>query len=139
MLDIIEVAGAAEMPVEEVATIYFDIGTRLELGWMRDKIQALPQDNRWRMLARAAMREDLYAQARVITADILKTPVDDASIAARIERWLELNAPPLKRLTEVLGSLQTDPQPDFAMLSVALRELRALRQTSASDTADTSR
>ena len=46
-LDIVEVAGATERPVEEVAALHFLLGGSLALHWLRDQIAALPRTNRW--------------------------------------------------------------------------------------------
>ena len=48
------------------------LGERLELHWLRDRIVALPRDDRWRALARAALRDDLYSLHRSLTAEVLR-------------------------------------------------------------------
>ena len=70
--DIVEVAAETELDVEEVAAVHFRLGERLELHWLRDRIVALPRDDRWRALARAALRDDLYSLHRALTAEVLR-------------------------------------------------------------------
>ena len=46
-LDIVEVAGATERGVEEVAGLHFELGGELHLHWLRDQIALLTRDTRW--------------------------------------------------------------------------------------------
>ena len=63
-LDIVEVAHETGLDVERVAAVHFRLGSGLELHWLRDRIVALPRDDRWSALARAALRDDLYSLHR---------------------------------------------------------------------------
>ena len=125
-LDIAEAAGTAKQPVERVAAIYFDIGNRLGMPWLREKIGALPGDQHWRMLAKGAMLDDLSALQRTITGAVLAGSPDADSAAPLIEAWQQNNRRTLERAAQLLGELRAAPVPDSAMLSVTLRELRAL-------------
>src|ERR687893_330253 len=66
--DIVEVAEETGLDVAEVAAVHFRLGERLELHWLRDRIVALPRDDRWRAPAPAALRDDLYSLHRALTA-----------------------------------------------------------------------
>ena len=77
-LDIVMVADESELDVERVAAAHFRLGNRLGLHWLRDRIVALPRDDRWRARARAALRDDLYAIHREITSEVLRSAPPDA-------------------------------------------------------------
>ena len=82
-LDIVDVAGEAGLDVEVVAAVHFRLGSVLELHWLRDRILDLPRADRWSALARAALRDDLFALHRALTAEVLRdsppgADVDDA-------------------------------------------------------------
>jgi glutamate dehydrogenase len=124
-LDIIEVAEATQRPVELVADVYFDLATRLGLTWLRDRIAALPGDQHWQMLARGAMQDDLSGLQRTIAADVMGG-ADAATAALLIGAWQDRNRRGIERAVQLLGELRMAAQPDAAMLSVALRELRNL-------------
>ncbi len=127
-LDIVEVATSAGMSVEEVAAVYFKLGNVLDLHWLRDQIVLLPRANRWQALARAALRDDLYAQEAALTADVLRFERGAGDASARIDAWMAQNRIVVGRCQQVLADLKTGGTSDFAMLSVAMREIRALRQ-----------
>src|SRR5918993_1044230 len=76
-LDIVDVATLTASSLEDTAAVYFTLGDRLKLHWLRGHVEALPRDNRWRTLARSALRDDLYGQQAALTAEILSSTPDD--------------------------------------------------------------
>ena len=128
-MDVVEVATSAAISVEAAASVYFELGEKLDLHWLRDQIAALPRDNRWQALSRAALRDDLYAQLSALTLDTLRIGVGEATAAERVEAWLEQNRIPVARCRQILGDLASAGRTDFTMLSVAMGEIRTLRQT----------
>jgi glutamate dehydrogenase len=60
-LDIVDVANETGRSLKAVTVAYFELGCRLQLNWLRDRIVELPRANRWQALARAALRDDLYS------------------------------------------------------------------------------
>ena len=127
-LDVVDVATNAAISVEEAASVYFALGESLDLHWLRDQVAALPRDNRWQALSRAALRDDLYAQLSALTLDSLRLDTDGATPAARVDAWLDQNRIPVARCRQILGDLAAANGTDFTMLSVAMGEIRTLRQ-----------
>ncbi|GAA4331001.1 NAD-glutamate dehydrogenase [Variovorax defluvii] len=125
-LDIAEIAGSARWPAERVAAIYFDLANRLGMPWLRDRISALPGDQHWQALAKAAMQDDLSGLQRAITGAVLAGGGEGESPQARVEAWQSGNGRTLERAAQLMGELRAVAAPDAAMLAVALRELRAL-------------
>lgn len=126
-LDIIEAALVDNLPVEMAGKAYFRLGERLGLNWLRERIDGLPRHDRWQSLARAAMRDDLSTQQRLLTCSVLAKRYVPSRSNRSIEAWIAANADLLERFQRVLDELRAGKQPDFAMLSVAMRELRTLR------------
>ncbi|MFO1322818.1 MAG: NAD-glutamate dehydrogenase [Burkholderiales bacterium] len=125
-LDIAEVAADAGKPVEPVAAVYFDVANRLGLAWLRDRISALPGGSHWQTLARNAMQDDLSSLSRTVTAQVVAGGGDIAKPSALVAAWQDGNRRTLERAAHLLTELRSVPEPDAAMLSVALRELRSL-------------
>lgn len=125
-LDIIEVASSEQLSVEEVAAVYFSLGEKLDLHWMRDQIISLPRENRWQALARAALRDDLQAQERLLTRDVLRQESKQSDAESRIAVWLSQNGAAITRCRQLLEDLKGGPTTDFSMLSVAMREIRSM-------------
>jgi glutamate dehydrogenase len=125
-LDIVEVAGATGAPLEEVADVYHALGARLRLQWLRDEITALPRDNRWQTLARAALRDELYDVHSALTREALQTGSPDLDPEARADAWHAANRAGVDRALRVLADIETGGLASLETLSVALREVRNL-------------
>jgi len=125
-LDIVEIAEASKRPIAAVAGVYFTLASRLGLGWLRGRIHALPADSHWQTLARGAMRDEVAQLQRAITAGALAGGAPNANAADLLDAWTVRNAAALTRAERMLAELRAQPAADIAMLSVALRELRAL-------------
>jgi glutamate dehydrogenase len=125
-LDIVEVAKSEQMTVEDVSAVYYLLGEELDLHWMRDQIIALPRGNRWQALARAALRDDLQAQERLLTRDVLRRGSLQSDAGSRIAAWMTQNDSAVHRCRQVLADLKGGAKTDFAMLSVAMREIRSM-------------
>jgi glutamate dehydrogenase len=130
-LDIVDVAEATDQPVETAAEVYFALGDRLKLHWLRHHVEALPRENRWQALARAALRDDLYDQQAELTAEILGSTPEDLPAAERIEAWADANRESVERTLQVLTDINASGAFGLATLSVALREIRNLITSSA--------
>ena len=108
--------------LDDVAAVYFALGEALEFDWLRDRIASLPRDDRWQTLARSALGDD-YAQERAaLTAEILR--------AGGLDRWMARHAAAVDRFLLVVDDIRGGAPPDLATLSVAMREARALSQSS---------
>jgi glutamate dehydrogenase len=130
-LNVIEVAGAAGETVETVAAVYFALGARLDLHWLRDQIAQLPASTHWQALAQGALRDDLYTEQRELTAQILRPGAPDRSADELIDAWLDANRAAVDRYLALFDDLKEVDAVDIAMVSVALRELRNLSRTGA--------
>ena len=129
-LDIVEVGTETGCAVDTVAGVYFGVGGRLDLGWLSQQIGTLPSDSHWQSLARVAMRDDLSTLARGLTRSILRAgdvgQSAEQSAEALIAAWEAQRQFQLHRCSELLADLKPAGALDMAMLSVVLREFRAL-------------
>jgi glutamate dehydrogenase len=125
LFDIVEVASASHHDQEKVLRVYFRLGSRLELNWLRDRIIELPRANRWQALARAALRDDLYNLYRELTRKVLDAGAEADSETA-IDVWSERNASALERSLGMVADIRASRTYDMTTLPVALREIRGL-------------
>jgi glutamate dehydrogenase len=135
-LDIVDVAVATHQPVEMATEIYFTLGGRLRFYWLRGHVEALPRDNRWRTLARAALRDDLYSLQAELTAEILRSVPEDLPAQQRIDAWVDDNREAVERVLQVLTDINASGAFDLATLSVALREIRNLTTSAGASPAE---
>ncbi|GAA3525633.1 NAD-glutamate dehydrogenase [Nonomuraea rosea] len=125
-LDLVEVASVTGRPVNEVAEVYFDLADRLQLARLRERVIALPRDNRWNSMARSALRDDLYAAHASLTRDVLAHSTPGLPPEERLARWSEGNSAAVSRARQTLSEIWESDHFDLATLSVALRAIRTL-------------
>jgi glutamate dehydrogenase len=130
LFDIVEVAATTEHDPSAVLDVYFRVGSRLELNWLRDRIIELPRANRWQALARASLRDDLFNLYRELTRKVLDSgkDLDPARLDTHtaIEAWSEDNAETLQRALGMVAEIRASRIYDNTTLPVALREIRSL-------------
>src|SRR5207302_7307099 len=112
-LDLVELASATGLAFDEAARTYFAIGERLGLHSLRDRISALPREERWDSLARRALWEDLQSEHRALTADVLQES-ENGPVAERVSSWIAHNAGAVDRCAEVLADVKAGDASDLA-------------------------
>ncbi|MDG1311226.1 MAG: NAD-glutamate dehydrogenase [Porticoccaceae bacterium] len=127
-LGIVDTAIKQNKPIEQAAQLYFTLGEHLSLDWFMAQIVGLQPDNRWQDLARESYVDDLESQRRRLTACLLAEKTDDMQSA--FEDWQVQQQPLIYRWQSMVRDLRRGAAPDFAMISVALRELLDLVQAS---------
>jgi glutamate dehydrogenase len=129
VLDIAEVAAATKRSLELVASIYFSLDLYLNFSGIHERVAALPADTHWQMLARTALHNDATTLQRALTADLLNlSPMLEAP-AQLIAAWQAHNQVTLQRYHQLLTDLQSASTGDFAMLSVVIKEMRAIEMS----------
>jgi len=126
-LDIVEVVGETGVALETVARVHFELGHRLQLHWLRDRIVGLSRDDRWRALSRAALRDDLYGLHRALTAEVLRAGASagQADADEMVDSWLASNTA-VERALQTLADVRVGRVYDLTTLPVAVREVRNL-------------
>ncbi|AHY45708.1 NAD-specific glutamate dehydrogenase [Rubrobacter radiotolerans] len=129
VLDIVDLSERTGESRRTVACIYLNVGERMNLRWLRERIEQLPRDNRWRTLARAALRDDLYNLQARMTEEITATTDAGLSPAERLDTWTEEHRRAVDRAVQVLRDVNQSGVYDLSTLPVMLRELRNLTGT----------
>src|SRR5947209_6220738 len=119
--DIVQVAASAGRPIEETAEVYFDLADRLQINRLRDRITALPREDRWSTMARAALRDDLYAAHASLTQDVLGASGPARSPEERLATWASRNEAAVGMAAQTLGEIWESERFTFTTYTVALR------------------
>ncbi|MER5280353.1 NAD-glutamate dehydrogenase [Streptomyces sp. NPDC002809] len=130
-LDIVAIADRTGKDPLAVAEVYYDLADRLGITQLMDRIIELPRADRWQSMARASIREDLYAAHAALTGDVLSVGNGSSSPQERFDAWEEKNAAILSRSRSTLEEIQGSDAFDLANLSVAMRTMRTLLRTHA--------
>ncbi|MYT32273.1 MULTISPECIES: NAD-glutamate dehydrogenase [unclassified Streptomyces] len=128
-LDIVAIADRTGKEPLAVAEVYYDLGDRLRINQLLDRILELPRNDRWQSMARASIREDLFAAHAALTSDVLSVGDGSATPEERFKAWEEANVAILSRARSTLEEIHGSEGFDLANLSVAMRTMRTLLRT----------
>jgi glutamate dehydrogenase len=126
LLDVVEIANASEHSAAEIAELHFALSAAFSVDNLLTAITQLPRDDRWSVLARAAVRHDVYAALSAITSAVLRTTDDSLPGEERIDAWIAMNPERVNRARSTVQAALERETIDLATLSVALRVMRAL-------------
>jgi glutamate dehydrogenase len=127
LAEIVRLARALGQEPAAVAKLYFPVGARFGLEWLRDAAASLrgATAQHWDKMALAAIVDDLYGHQFALTRAILAA--DGAGPPAeRIDAWAKPRAAVVAQTAKLIDDLRAAGTTDLAMLAVANRQLRAL-------------
>lgn len=125
-LGVVETARHDDVPDETVARVHFALGERLGFTSLVRAVVALPRQDRWQTMARAALRDDLYAVHTRLTAEVLARGGDDGSAEERVAAWEADRGDRVREAVATLDEIVADDGVDLARMSVGLRVVRTL-------------
>jgi glutamate dehydrogenase len=126
-LDIVRVAKAVGQKVEAVARVYFAVGERFYIDWLRQAGENVAMETHWDRLAYAALLDDLDAHQRELTQRALAAGAGlDTDVGAAIAAWVEGLGPVMQRTETLFAELRQAGTVDLARLAIASRQLRGL-------------
>ncbi len=126
LLDVATVSEYLQEPQDVVAGVYYTLYNRYGVDSLLERITALPRNDRWQALARAALRDDLYATTADMTRNVMDSTEAGDPALERIEAWEGQNQEQLDRAGRMFAEVNELEQDDMASLSVALRLLRSI-------------
>ena len=122
-LDVVETAARRDSDVLGVATIFFGLGDRLGLKWLRESVDKLTVEGQWHAHARGNLRDELYSQHRRLAGRVLEFFPDSKK---PVNSWIEANAADVERVSLMMNDMQDLTSMDYATVSVAVRSLEQL-------------
>ncbi|MFP4386008.1 MAG: NAD-glutamate dehydrogenase [Alphaproteobacteria bacterium] len=127
--DIIRMAKEHDVAFDKTARVYYEVGERFHVYWMRQKVRVLPRENRWLSEAADGLLEQLYASQAGITRRVLRD-LDDKSVAldgdALVEQWIEGHRGRFEQVDLLYRDIEHAGSLDLTMLTVAEQRLRGL-------------
>jgi glutamate dehydrogenase len=124
-LDLVELAAARRSSVLDAAHVYFELGARTGIDWLRDQVEQLPVEGAWQATARTELRYGIYTAHRHIAEQVLGKR-RAGSVAARVSAWQASADKKLGHWQRVLAEMRAAGAADFATLSVGLESVRKL-------------
>ena len=122
--NIIELARERKLRTIDVAKVYFRLSDALRAPWLRTQIDALKVEGRWHAVARGVLRDELSAQLRTLTGQVLSLPGKDAD--AKVAAWLARDDANLRFTLAMLTELASQKVLDYPTVSVAVQRVAQL-------------
>jgi len=111
-----------KVSVEFVAELYYAVGTKLHLRYLRAQASSLKIDSYWDKLSLKSYIDHLFDQQMRITNEVVKYSLKQKgkfSVKQIIDKWIKDNEKQIMRFDELIYDLQSHDYPDFSMLNVA--------------------
>ncbi len=122
-LDIVRLARTTNRSMAQVGGVYFNVGRRFHVDWLRSATTGVNLDSHWDRLALAAIVEDLYGHQRDLAANVLQQA---NGADPDVEAWIAGRPQTVQRVESLIADLRQLGGLDLAKLAVANRELRSL-------------
>ncbi|MDA0261102.1 MAG: NAD-glutamate dehydrogenase [Proteobacteria bacterium] len=122
---IVEDARASGRSVVDVAGMYFLLGERLGLDWLRAEAQDLVAKSAWEQRAIDAIVDDFYSQQCALTRLVLAGG-DSLDPKHMLDVWEDANAVSAQRSKDLINEFKTAGGVDIARLAIANRHVRTM-------------
>ena len=109
--------------VEDVARVYFGIGTRFGLERLRNAGSTIAAETPWQKAAVAAVIDDLYQYQSTLASKVIS---ETNGARDPVESWLAPRLRVVERVDQLMNDVRAAQSVDLAMLTVASRQFRAL-------------
>lgn len=127
-LGMLEAAKQSQCSVIKAAQAYYVLSDKISLHWFANEISEVKVESYWQAMAREAYMDDLESQIRMLAVSIIRLSGENLSIDETVDQWMVQHSVLVQRWRSMVAELQAAPGTDFAMFSVALRELLDLVQ-----------
>jgi glutamate dehydrogenase len=127
-LSVVEAARISGRNLEDIAQLYFTLGNYLNLPWFYTQISELAVENNWHAMARETFLSDLESQLRNLTIALVCFVNQDSSLEVVLEKWSSQHSLLISRWNLMVSELKSASSSDYAIFSVALRDLLDLSQ-----------
>jgi len=126
--DIAEISAASKFDLETIAKIYFAVGTRFSLKWLRSRVSNLSFENHWQKLSGKTILEDLYSYQMRIAKTIVNHSCNDKNLCEinSLDNWIKTVDFLVERFDNFISDLKTNTNPDLSVFIVALNRLKPL-------------
>ncbi|MFB8281053.1 NAD-glutamate dehydrogenase [Nocardia colli] len=123
LLDVLDLAQHCDRDAGEVSALYYALRHHLHIDRLLEAVDELGHSDRWRALARLAVRDDLHESLRVLTCDVLIATAPGCAVADAIAEWESRDRSGAARARSALAEILAMPEPGLESLSVAARQI----------------
>jgi glutamate dehydrogenase len=124
-LDIVAMATTFSGRVVDVSRVYFEVGARTGLDWLRQQIEQLAVEGPWQAVARTGLRDNALRIHRKLSERVLARK-ERGTAQERVTAWVASLGEELAHWQRTLAEMRTAGAADFATLTVGIEAVRKL-------------
>ena len=124
--DIVQAAKAHGLTTGFAGRIYFEIGDKLGIDWLRESASRLGDKNNWQRQATRALLDELFAHQRVLTGAVIAGSNQGGSPDDAVNGWIDANGTEVDRASQLFAEVRKAGEIDLSMLTVASHKIRLL-------------
>ena len=126
--DIAEIAESTNLDIKKISEIYFAVGTRYSLKWLRSRLNKINLTNQWQKLSSKTVLEDLYSYQMKLAKAVAEFGVKNkfSSTKDLIDNFTKNSTFLTERFDNFILELKNENNPDLAMFVVALNRIKPL-------------
>lgn len=121
--NIIEVSNRYKIDIKQVADIYFELGHRFSIDWLKHVATNLVAENNWQKLAIKSFKDELYDLNRKMTA----SAIDSYERAGgSLNKWYKQNEKHISLYDKFIAEVKSQSNIEYAMIDLSLKKLGSL-------------
>lgn len=125
--DIANISSTSKFDLKTIAKIYYEIGTRFSLKWLRSSISDLPCDGYWQRLSAKTIIEDFYSSQARLARIVVEKNCDKKSCNIKaVEEWVAESGFLVQRYDNFIANIKSTSSRDMSMFVVALNRIKPL-------------
>lgn len=122
--DIVNISRTSNSAIESIAAIYFEVGERTSLDWLRSQASAIVPANSWQGRVLGSVMDDYYIHQAAVTSAILSSVKKGGKVDRKIiDAWFEKHDEELKVVQKMVSELRALPKVETEMLVLMNQKL----------------
>ncbi len=121
--NIAEISNRKKVPVDKVCKIYFELGYRFNVDWLRHVSRKLVGENNWQKLAIQGFKDELYDTHRKIVASAVESAEKHDH---KLDYWYKINNKQIKLFDRFIADVKSQADVEYAMVELSLKKLSNL-------------
>ena len=123
---IIRLAIEAKADVLHVASLYYELGAKLGVTWLRTQAKKLKMDDYWQSMAINGMIDDLYDAQIDLTKELVSAGSKKKKVSDIVDEWVGQKGPQYSQYKDHIGALKRMNTLNLAHLVIADQKIRTL-------------
>ena len=119
-MDIILVATSCSLPATQASSVYFAVGDRFHLDWLKNAADQLSANTYWKRMLIKTIKDDIYDHQRRLTAEIIRS--SDKDLRKNVSEWIKANTKKVDIFDKFIISIKTMSELNSDQLVVATKQ-----------------